>query len=342
MDSRCFELFKTVKFNRLFSVFCYQMILITGGCGFIGSNFIRYLLNLYDDIKILNLDKLTYAGNLDNLKTVETDKRYSFIKGDIADSEILDSIFKSDIELVINFAAESHVDRSIAAGDSFIHTNIVGTHLLLEYCRKFDCKFIQISTDEVYGSREDGYFKETDVLNPSSIYSASKASAEMLTNSYKVTYGLEVNITRSSNNFGPFQYPEKLIPRFITNLFRNKKLPIYGSGNNIRDWIYVEDNCRALDLIIQKGKSGNTYNIGGGNERSNLEIAQLILSKLNYGEEMIEFVSDRLGHDFRYAIDTTKLKKLNWNSKYSFEEGLDKTIEWYKNNNSWWERLIKI
>jgi len=314
--------------------------LITGGCGFIGSNFIHYLLNKYEDIELLNLDKLTYAGNLQNLETISDDSRYSFIKGDIADNSILKEIFEKDIDLVINFAAESHVDRSIESGDDFIHTNIVGTHNLLKFSLKNNCKILHISTDEVYGSRTEGYFNETDTLNPSSIYSASKASAEMLVNAYKVTYNLDAKITRSSNNYGPYQYPEKLISRFITNLLRDKKIPVYGKGMNVRDWIYVEDNCSALDYVIKKGKTGETYNIGGGNEKTNMEITNLILSKLNFGEDMIEHVEDRLGHDFRYAIDSSKIEALGWKPKYSFEKGFEKTIEWYKNNENWWKPLI--
>lgn len=315
-------------------------MLITGGCGFIGSNFIHFVLEKYSDVDIINIDKLTYAGNLENLKSIEEDKRYSFVKGDIADTKKLQEIFNSDIDIVVNFAAETHVDRSISLGDSFLQTNIIGTHKLLKFSRKYDCKFVQISTDEVYGSRKDGFFTEHDKLDPSSIYSASKVSAEMLVNSYRKTYGLETLVTRSSNNFGPFQYPEKLIPRFITNLLRGKKLPVYGTGKNVRDWIYVEDNCSAIDTIIQKGNNGEIYNIGEGNEKENLEITKLILSKLNQGEEMIEFVVDRLGHDFRYAIDTTKLKSLGWQSKYSFDESFDITIQWYQNNQNWWEPLL--
>lgn len=316
------------------------MMLITGGCGFIGSNFIHLILEKYSDVDILNLDKLTYAGNLENLKSVENDSRYSFVKGDIADIEKLQELFSSDIDIVVNFAAETHVDRSISSGDSFIQTNVIGTHNLLKFSRKYDCKFVQISTDEVYGSRKEGYFDENDMLDPSSIYSASKVSSEMLVNSYKKTYGLETIITRSSNNFGPFQFPEKLIPRFITNLLQNKKLPVYGTGKNVRDWIYVEDNCRAVDLVIQKGKFGEIYNIGGGNEKENLEISDLLLAKMNFTNEMIEFVEDRLGHDFRYAIDITKLEKLGYKPKYNFDEAFDKTIQWYRQNQDWWTPLL--
>ncbi len=317
------------------------MWLVTGGCGFIGSNFIRLILEEENDIQIVNLDKLTYAGNPNNLKDIENNPRYSFVKGDIADPDILLTIYeKNDIEIVINFAAESHVDRSIFSGDEFIHTNIQGTHNLLKFARKYDSKFIQISTDEVYGSIKEGYFKESEPLNPSSIYSASKASAEMIVNSYKKTYGLDTIITRSSNNFGPYQYPEKLIPRFITNLLRGKKLPVYGTGMNVRDWIYVEDNCKAVKLVIEKGKKGEIYNIGGGNEKTNIEITRMLLDKFGYSEDMIEYVEDRLGHDFRYAIDSTKIKNLGWKPEYSFETAFDKTIEWYKKNRDWWKPLL--
>jgi len=317
------------------------MWLITGGCGFIGTNFIHMLIRENKEIKILNLDKLTYAGNIRNLKSIEKNSNYNFIKGSITNTEILEEIFrKNEIQVIINFAAESHVDRSIKLGDEFISTNIQGTHTLLKFARKYDTKFIQISTDEVYGSIKDGYFKETDKLNPSSIYSATKAGAEMLVNSYKKTYGLHTIITRSSNNFGPYQHPEKLIPRFITNLLCGKKVPLYGTGKNIRDWIYVEDNCRAINLVINKGKKGEIYNIGGGNEKTNIEITNIILKKLGFSDEMIEFVEDRLGHDFRYAIDSSKIKSLGWKPKYSFEEAFDLTINWYIENKDWWQPLI--
>jgi len=317
------------------------MLLITGGYGFIGSNFIRLLIKEKSDIKILNVDKLTYAGNLLNLKDIEKNNNYSFIKGDITNYSFLREIFNNyEIEAIVNFAAETHVDRSLFYSDEFISTNIQGTHTLLKFARKYDIKFVQISTDEVYGSIKEGYFKETDKLNPSNIYSASKACAEMLVNAYKKTYGLETIITRSSNNFGPYQHPEKLIPRFITNLFCGKKLPVYGTGKNIRDWIYVEDNCRAILLTLEKGKKSEIYNIGGANEKTNVEIAYLILEKLGFSHNMIDFVEDRLGHDLRYAIDSSKIKALGWKPKYSFEEAFDLTIDWYQNNESWWKPLL--
>ncbi|MHA1222218.1 MAG: dTDP-glucose 4,6-dehydratase [Candidatus Heimdallarchaeaceae archaeon] len=313
---------------------------VTGGCGFIGSNFIRYILQKYEDIKITNIDKLTYAGNLENLRSLESNPKYKFIKGDITNYSLLSSIFTNNIDLVINFAAETHVDRSIKGGDEFINTNVLGTHILLKFCNQYDIKFVQISTDEVYGSRKEGHFTENDILNPSSLYSSSKAAADLLVKSYFITYGLDIKITRSSNNFGPYQYPEKLIPLFITNLIRNKKVPVYGTGQNVREWVFVEDNCAAIDTVIQKGKKGEIYNIGSGIEKTNLEITKLILSKFDYGDEMIEFVPDRLGHDFRYALDTSKIRGLGWKPKYNFEEAFDLTISWYKKNRSWWEPLL--
>ncbi|NPD90105.1 MAG: dTDP-glucose 4,6-dehydratase [Asgard group archaeon] len=314
--------------------------IVTGGCGFIGSNFIHYAFQKYEDVEITNIDKLTYAGNPENLRNLENNPHYKFFKGDIADYSLLSDIFNKDIDLVINFAAETHVDRSIEGGDEFINTNILGTHALLKFCLKYDIRFVQISTDEVYGSSKEGYFTENDILEPSSLYSSSKAGADLLVKSYDVTYGLSVNITRSSNNFGPYQYPEKLIPLFITNLMRKKKVPVYGTGQNIREWIYVEDNCSSIDTVIQKGKKGEIYNLGSGVEKTNLEITNLILSKLGYGKEMIDFVPDRLGHDFRYALDTTKIRNLGWRPEFSFEEAFDLTIDWYKKNQLWWEPLL--
>ncbi len=314
--------------------------IVTGGCGFIGSNFIHYILEKYEDANIINIDKLTYAGNIENLRDLEGNPRYKFVEGDIADYSLLSSIFNKDIDQVVNFAAETHVDRSIEGGDEFINTNVLGTHALLKHCLKYDVKFLQISTDEVYGSSREGFFKETDILNPSSLYSSSKAGAELLVKSYDVTYGLDVKITRGSNNYGPYQFPEKLIPRFITNLLRNKKVPVYGTGQNIREWIYVEDHCSCIDTVIHKGKKGEFYNVGSGVEKTNLEITNLILTKLGFGEEMIEYVEDRLGHDFRYAVDTQKVRDLGWQPKYSFEEGFDLTIDWYKKNQHWWKPLL--
>lgn len=314
-------------------------ILVTGGAGFIGSNFIHYLLKNYDD-QIVNIDKLTYAGNLDNLKDVSDSKRYKFYKGDIRNEKLINKIFDTNIDYIVNFAAESHVDRSIEKPNQFIETNIEGTQILLN--RALDCdikKFVQISTDEVYGSLDKkGKFCENNVLNPTNPYAASKASADLITKSYYQTYDLPVNITRSSNNYGPYQYPEKLIPLFITNIIKNKKLPLYGDGKNIRDWIYVEENCKAIDLVMRKGNKGEVYNIGDNNEKSNLEITKSILKIMNKPESLIEFVEDRLGHDYRYALNNQKIKKeLGWNSKISFKEGLKKTINWYIRNKDWWK-----
>jgi len=319
-------------------------IMITGGAGFIGSNFIHYLLETYNDIEVLNYDKLTYAGNLDNLQDLEDNPRYSFVKGDICDLKLVeDNIKKGGIDEIINFAAESHVDNSINNPGVFIKTDIFGTYNLLEVCRRYDFeKYIQISTDEVYGSIEKGSFKETDPLNPSSPYSASKSSADLLVNSYYITYGLPVVITRSSNNFGPYQYPEKLIPLFIIKAIHNEFLPLYGDGLNVRDWLYVEDNCKAIDLIRNKGRTGDIYNIGADNEHSNLEITNIILEQLEKPKSLIKYVRDRLGHDRRYSIDTTKIKKLGWKAKMSldFKNSMKQTIKWYVKNKSWWDKLI--
>lgn len=316
-------------------------LLVTGGAGFIGSNFIKYILKKYLTYKIINLDKLTYAGNLNNLTEIKNNKNYKFVKGDICNQKIVEKLIK-DIDIIINFAAESHVDRSIIEPSAFLKTNIFGTHTLLESAKKYSIKrYIQISTDEVYGSIEKGAFKETDSLNPSSPYSASKASADLLVMSYFTTYKLPVLITRSSNNFGPNQYPEKIIPLFITNILRGKKIPVYGDGLNIRDWIYVIDNCRAIDLVLHKGKIGEIYNIGANNEKTNMELTKIILDKMDKPTGLIEYVKDRLGHDRRYAVNCSKIKKLGFKTKYEFIIALKKTVEWYKNNKSWWLSLIR-
>ncbi len=316
-----------------------RKFLITGGAGFIGSNFIHYLLRRYDDVQVVNLDKLTYAGNLDNLRDVENDPRYRFVKGDICDAEVVDPLVK-EANVVINFAAESHVDRSIGRPDDFIRTDVYGTFVLLEAARKYGVeKFVQISTDEVYGSTLGESFKETDPLMPSSPYSASKAGADRLAYSYFVTYSLPVLITRCSNNYGPYQYPEKLIPLFVTNAIENKKLPIYGDGKNVRDWIYVEDHCNAIDVVMQKGVEGEVYNIGAGNEKTNLEITEFILDFLGKPRDLMTFVPDRLGHDRRYSLNWEKLRKLGWEPAHSFEEGMENTIRWYVDNRWWWEKI---
>tara|TARA_B100001964_G_C14189390_1_gene580263 strand:+ start:482 stop:1435 length:954 start_codon:yes stop_codon:yes gene_type:complete len=309
-------------------------ILITGGAGFIGSNFVHYILNKYLEYKIVNLDKLTYAANLNNLKDLENNSNYIFVKGDILDYDLVSKIVKENkIDIIINFAAESHVDRSIKGPDIFLQTNILGTANLLKAALKNNkIRFHHISTDEVFGSLgERGYFDENTPYDPRSPYSASKASSDHLVRTYYHTYDLPITISNCSNNYGPYQFAEKLIPLFITNLLSNKKIPLYGDGKNIRDWIYVKDHCRAVDLIIHKGKIGETYCIGGDSEKTNKQIAEILLEKLGFNKEMIEYVEDRPGHDFRYAIDSTKIKKeLGYNTETSFEEGIDKTIKWYK------------
>jgi len=321
----------------------FKTLLITGGAGFIGSNFIRYITRKYPEYKIINLDKLTYAGNLENLKDIdEKNHNYKFIKGDICDSNLIDEIFKfNNIDATVNFAAESHVDRSIEDPGVFIQTDVYGTYMLLEASKKYDTKtFLQISTDEVYGSIEKGSFTENDPLKPNSPYSASKTGAEMIVRSFYKTYKTPVIISRTSNNFGPYQYPEKLIPLFVTNLIDEKKVPLYGDGKNVRDWIYVEDNCVALDIILHKGKIGDVYNIGAGNEKPNIWITKKILKMLDKPESMIEPVIDRLGHDRRYSVDCAKIKtELGWLPQNNFEQALEKTINWYVNNEDWWRPL---
>ncbi|MFA6146511.1 MAG: dTDP-glucose 4,6-dehydratase [Patescibacteria group bacterium] len=316
-------------------------LLITGGAGFIGSNFIHYIFKKYKNYQIINLDKLTYCGNLENLKDIEKNPHYKFIKGDICDKNLIDNLLKNEKpDAIINFAAMTHVDRSILDAEEFIKTNILGVQILLEASRKYKIsRFIQISTDEVYGSILKGKFKETDILDPSSPYSASKAAAELLALSYFKTYDLPVLITRSSNNYGPFQYPEKLIPLFVTNLLENKKVPIYGDGKQVRDWLYVLDNSMAIDLVLHKGKIGEIYNIGGNSEKENIEITKNIFKILGKNKSSIEYVKDRLAHDRRYAIDSSKIKKLGWKPKYKFSEALKITVNWYKNNKNWWQRI---
>jgi len=316
-------------------------ILVTGGCGFIGSNFIKYWLEKYPEDKIINLDKLTYAGNLDNLKDIEDNENYEFVKGDICDKALVDNLMKN-IDIIFNFAAESHVDNSIKGPMVFTETNVLGTHNLLESAKNNNVKkFIHISTDEVYGSTKDSSFKETDLLKPNSPYSASKAAAEMIVRAYNVTFKLPVIITRSSNNFGPYQYPEKVIPLFVTNLIEGKKVPLYGTGKNVRDWIYVKDNCEAIDFVSKKGEIGEIYNIGGGNEIENIELTKKILKEMGKDESYIKYVEDRLAHDFRYSLDCDKIHSLGWKSKHNFDEALKKTVQWYKNNEEWWRKLKK-
>jgi len=316
-------------------------ILVTGGAGFIGSNFIRHMLDAHTDYEIINFDKLTYAGNLDNLKDIEDNPRYKFVKGDICDSDAVLAAVKG-CDAVINFAAESHVDRSITSAKEFLTTNVMGTQVLLEAVRDLGIpKYLQVSTDEVYGSIEEGSFKETDALEPSSPYSASKASADLLCHAHYITFGTPVLITRSTNNFGPYQYPEKLIPLFVTNLLEDIPVPVYGDGKNIRDWCFVEDNCRGIDRVLHHGKIGEIYNIGAGNEVTNLVITDAILGSLEKPRSLIAFVADRLGHDRRYSVDIAKVQALGWKPMYDFETAMNLTIDWYKNNEWWWRPLKK-
>ena len=317
-------------------------LLITGGAGFIGSNFIRYILKKYPDYEIVNLDLLTYAGNLENLKDIEKNKNYKFVKGDIADKELVNDLVKG-IDTIVNFAAESHVDRSILDSSDFIQTNIIGTHNLLEAAKNNESKrFHHISTDEVYGhlGPEDAPFSENTAYAPRSPYSASKAASDHLVRAYFHTHKLPITISNCSNNYGPYQFLEKLIPLVITNILENKKIPVYGDGMNVRDWLYVENHCEAIDLIIRKGKIGETYCVGGDSEKTNIEIVKNILELLGEGEEMIEYVKDRPGHDRRYAIDFSKMKReLGWQPRTGFDEGMKKTVEWYKANKDWWHNI---
>lgn len=321
-----------------------KKILVTGGAGFIGSNFINYILSSRDDLVIVNLDKLTYAGNLENLKEIESNKNYLFVKGDINNNELVDFLFKKySFNYVINFAAESHVDRSILGSEVFYISNVVGTNVLLEASRRYGIeKFIQISTDEVYGSLgSTGLFTERTPLSPNSPYSSSKAAADLMALSFHHTFGLPVVITRCSNNYGPYQFPEKLIPLMIINALGNKNLPVYGDGLNVRDWVYVIDHNRAVELVLEKGKPGEVYNIGASREMKNIDIVKLILTKLAKPEKLIQFVKDRPGHDRRYAIDSSKIQnELGWKPEFDFETAIDQTIDWYLSNKEWWNRII--
>lgn len=319
-------------------------ILVTGGAGFIGSNFINYILSQRDDVFILNLDKLTYAGNLENLKPVEGKKNYQFVRGDITNNELVDYLFKKySVKHVINFAAESHVDRSILGSEIFYRTNVIGTNVLLEASRRYNIeKFLQVSTDEVYGSLgKTGLFTESTPITTNSPYSSSKAAADLMVQAFHHTYGLPVVITRCSNNYGPLQFPEKLIPLMILNCLKDKKLPVYGDGLNVRDWIYVIDHNKAVELVFEKGRVGEVYNIGASREMTNMEIIKLILNKLGKTEDLIEYVKDRPGHDRRYAIDSTKIQsELGWKPSFEFETAMESTIDWYLANKTWWERII--
>jgi dTDP-glucose 4,6-dehydratase len=314
-------------------------LLVTGGCGFIGSNFIHLVLSQYKDIRVVNLDKLTYCGNTENLEDIAQDSRYSFVKGDICDESLVEDLV-SDSDAIVNFAAETHVDRSIKYPDDFLKTNVHGVKVLLDAAKKAKTgRFIQIGTDEVYGSVPKGFSKEDDPLRPRSPYSATKAASDLLAASYHATYGLPVIIVRSSNNFGPFQYPEKIIPLFVTNILRQKKVPLYGDGGNVRDWLYVLDNCRAIDLALHRGKPGEIYNISSGNCLSNLELTEKVLSIMGKGKDAIHFVNDRPGHDRRYALDSSKIRSLGWSPGSDLDKNLKDTVEWYGNNEKWWAPL---
>ncbi|WP_026679369.1 dTDP-glucose 4,6-dehydratase [Fictibacillus gelatini] len=322
-----------------------KKILITGGAGFIGGNFVQYMVNKYLEYDIYNLDLLTYAGDLTKHKEIEDKKNYFFIRADIADRETILALFeKEKFDYVVHFAAESHVDRSITDPGVFVRTNVLGTQVLLDAAKLTGItKFIHVSTDEVYGELDfdpTTFFTEETPLQPNSPYSASKASSDLLVRAYHETYGLPVNITRCSNNYGPYHFPEKLIPLTISRVLNEQKVPIYGDGKNIRDWLHVFDHCAAIDLVMHEGVIGEVYNVGGHNERTNLEVVKTIINVLGKSEELIEFVADRLGHDKRYAIDPTKLEKLGWKPKYTFETGIAQTIQWYLDNKEWWEQVI--
>ena len=316
-------------------------VLVTGGAGFIGSNFVRWALATHSDWRITNLDKLTYAGRFENLRDVLRSDRHVFVKGDVADAAVAGPLVKG-ADIVVHFAAETHVDRSIQAAGQFIQTDVVGTFVLLEAARDSQRlrRFIQISTDEVYGSVPEGHSRETDELRPRNPYSASKAGADRLAYSYWATYGVPVVISRASNNYGPNQFPEKVIPLFITNAIDNRPVPLYGDGLNVRDWLHVDDHCRAIDLLIERGQPGEVYNVGGGNEITNVDLTHRILTRLDRPASLIQPVADRLGHDRRYALDTTKLRAIGWRPEIPFEDGLASTVAWYRSN-EWWWRPIK-
>lgn len=316
-------------------------ILVTGGAGFIGSNFVQYILREHPQTRVVNVDSLTYAGNLENLTAVESNPNYKFVKADIAERDALEPLF-IDVDFVVHFAAESHVDRSILDPGAFVRTNVLGTQVLLDLAKEYNAKkFVHVSTDEVYGTLGDtGLFTEQTPLAPNSPYSASKAGSDLMVRAYHETFGLNVNITRCSNNYGPYQFPEKLIPLMIQNALDDKTLPVYGDGLNVRDWLYVEDHCSAIDLVIRKGISGEVYNIGGNNERTNIHVVKTILEELGKPESLIQFVQDRLGHDRRYAIDATKIRtELGWSPKYDYETGIRKTIRWYLDNQDWMNQV---
>jgi dTDP-glucose 4,6-dehydratase len=316
-------------------------LLITGGAGFIGSNFVHHILDRYPDYKIVVYDKLTYAGNLDNLQDVVDEPRYRFVRGDICDMELVQQVIREhEVDSIVNFAAETHVDRSILEPGSFIQTDVYGTHVLLEAVRNFGLeRIVHISTDEVYGSITEGSSVEMDNLLPNSPYAASKAGADLMCRAYYVTYGVPVVITRGSNNFGPYQYPEKVIPLFITNALDDKPLPLYGDGLNVRDWLYVLDHCEAIDLMLHQGQDGEIYNVGGGKELTNLQLTETILELMGKPKSLIRFVEDRPGHDRRYSLDCTRIHALGWRPRHGFGEALEATVHWYTDNRWWWEKI---
>jgi dTDP-glucose 4,6-dehydratase len=316
-------------------------IIVTGGLGFIGSNFCRYMINSHPDSEVTNVDKIGLGANPFNLRDLEREKRYRFVKGDICDSKLLSHLIKQ-ADAVVNFAAETHVDRSIADPNSFLQNNTVGTYTVLEVIRKHNshARFVQVSTDEVFGEIPEGSFKENDLLKPSSPYAASKAAADMFVHAYFKTYELNVSITRCTNNYGPYQHPEKLVPKTIIRALRNLKIPVYGTGKNIRDWLYVQDHCKAIDLVLSRGQKGKIYNVAAGNELPNIEIVKRILKQLGKAEDMMTFVEDRPGHDIRYSLDSSRIRsELGWKPKHSFKKALKETIDWYVRNESWWKPL---
>jgi dTDP-glucose 4,6-dehydratase len=316
-------------------------LLVTGGAGFIGSNFVRYMLERYPDLHVVVFDKMTYAGNLDNLEDVSENENYRFMRGDIADRQAIARLLESNqIDTVVNFAAESHVDRSILDPDAFIQTDVVGVYTLLDECRKLEIeRVLHVSTDEVYGSIAEGAFKEGDPMKPNSPYAASKAGGELMVRAYNVTFGLNAMVTRGSNTFGPYQYPEKLLPLFITNAIDDEPLPLYGDGRQVRDWLFVDDHCAGIDLVLRQGKPGEAYNLGGENERHNIDVVKHMLSILGKPESLIQHVEDRPGHDRRYALDNSKIRELGWQPSLSFDEALERTVRWYADNEHWWRKL---
>jgi dTDP-glucose 4,6-dehydratase len=319
-------------------------LLVCGGAGFIGSDFVRRMLGRHEDLEVVCFDKLTYAGNLDNLTAVADDPRYTFVRGDICDRAAVEAAIAAGtggaVDAIVNFAAETHVDRSIAEPEAFLHTDILGTHTLLEVVRAHDdVRMVQVSTDEVYGSIDEGAFREGDLIKPSSPYSASKAGGDLQVLAYHTTYGGRLMITRGSNTYGPYQYPEKLIPLFVTNALEGGRLPLYGDGMNVRDWLHVDDHCDGIEFVLFNGQPGEVYNVGGGNERTNREITSIIIDELGLTDDVIEWVTDRPGHDRRYALDCGKLEAAGWTPKVEFEAGLRETIRWYRDNPWWWEKI---